>query len=146
MSLETNPAVDFPVHEYPTQIKEHHLDTFGHVNNAEYLVLFEEARWETITSRGHGLKYVHETQIGTVVLECTVRFRRELHLREKIVIRTQVKSISSSRTLTLQQQIIKENGKLGSEAIFTMGCFDLRTRKLIPPTSEWLAAITGLKS
>jgi YbgC/YbaW family acyl-CoA thioester hydrolase len=145
MNLEAKSPLVFPVHEYPVQIKERHLDTFGHVNNAQYLILFEEARWETITSRGHGLKYVHETQIGTVVLECTIRFRRELHLRETIVICTQVKEVSS-RTITLSQRMIKENGKLGAEATFTMGCFDLPTRKLISPTPEWLAAITGLNA
>jgi len=31
------------VHEYEILIKEHHLDSFGHVNNAVYLELFEEA-------------------------------------------------------------------------------------------------------
>ena len=30
---------------YKVKIRESHLDTLGHVNNAVYLVLFEEARW-----------------------------------------------------------------------------------------------------
>ena len=35
---------------YHTQIKEKDLDTLGHVNNAKYLELFEEARWDFITN------------------------------------------------------------------------------------------------
>lgn len=129
-------------HEYRTQIRERHLDTFGHVNNAQYLMLFEEARWEMITSRGYGLKDVHETQIGTVVLECTVRFKRELVLREEITITTQVESMNK-KILVLKHELLKENGEVGAEAFFTMGCFDLRERKLVTPTEGWLKAITG---
>ena len=146
MNLESMDISTFPTHEYRTLIRENHLDTFGHVNNAEYLVLFEEARWEMITERGYSLHDVHKTHIGTVVLECSVRFRRELRLREKIVIRTRVKEFPAKRLVTLHQEIIKENGKLGAEATFLMGCFDLKERKLIVPHPNWLAAITGMKT
>jgi YbgC/YbaW family acyl-CoA thioester hydrolase len=143
MTAETRGSIVFPIHEYPVLIREKHLDTFGHVNNAQYLVLFEEARWEMISSRGYGLKDVHQTSIGTVVLDCAVRFRRELILREHVVIRTQVESIKS-KLLVLKQEIFKENRKLGSDARFTLGCFDLAARKLISPHPDWLAAVTGL--
>lgn len=144
MTAETRASIVFPIHEYRVLIREKHLDTFGHVNNAQYLVLFEEARWEMISSRGYGLKDVHHTLIGTVVLDCAVRFRRELILREHVVIRTQVESLKS-KLLVLKQEIIKENGKLGSDARFTLGCFDLGARKLIAPHPDWLAAVTGLR-
>jgi len=141
---EMNP-VEYPVHEYPTLIRERHLDGFGHVNNAQYLVLFEEARWEMITSRGYGLNAVKEHQVGTVVLECQVRFKRELELRDEIVIRTQVAEMSK-KTLILKHFIIKTDGSVAAEASFTLGCFDLKTRKLIPTTTEWLSAILGKKA
>jgi YbgC/YbaW family acyl-CoA thioester hydrolase len=130
-------------HAYATLILERHLDTFGHVNNAQYLALFEEARWEMITSRGYGLKQVQENGIGTVVLECSVRFQRELRLREKIQIQTGVKTLRK-KILTLRQQILIEDGKTAAEASFTMGCFNLRERKLVTPTAEWLFAVTGV--
>jgi YbgC/YbaW family acyl-CoA thioester hydrolase len=144
MSLANTP-VAFPIYDYRTLIRERHLDTFGHVNNAQYLVLFEEARWEMISSRGYGLKDVHHAQIGTVILECSVKFRRELKLREEIMIRTRVDEVSF-RTLTVKHEILKEGGKLAAEASFVMGCFDLRSRKLIAPTQDWLAAVTGVTS
>ncbi len=50
--------MEFKTFVYDTQIKEHHLDSFGHVNNATYLSLYEEARWESITENGYGLKEV----------------------------------------------------------------------------------------
>ncbi len=134
--------VEFPAHEYPTLIRERHLDAFGHVNNAQYLVLFEEARWEMITSRGYGIREVLAKKIGTVVLECQVRFKRELRLREEIVIRTRVRELHK-KTLVLIHEIVQEDGKIAAEATFTLGCFDLERRKLIPLSPEWLHAVAG---
>jgi YbgC/YbaW family acyl-CoA thioester hydrolase len=133
---------EFPVHEYRTLIRERHLDSFGHVNNAQYLVLFEEARWEMITSRGYGLEEVQKNQVGTVVLECQIRFKRELHLREEILIRTRVMEVSK-KTLVLKHELLRKDGLVAAEATFLLGCFDLRARKLIAVTPDWLTALLG---
>jgi len=130
------------VHEYSTVIKERNLDSFGHVNNAQYMALFEEARWEMVTERGYGLEDVLKGKISTVVLEATLRFKRELKNREKIKIVTQVDTIES-KLVRLNQKILKESGEISCEGWFVLGCFDLLSRKLIKPTSEWLGAISG---
>ena len=135
---------ELPEHEYKTLIRERHLDSFGHVNNAQYSVLFEEARWEMISARGYDLKSVHETQVGTVILESTIRFKRELRLREEIRIQTKVVALSR-KIITLRHLILKETGEIAAEATFTLGCFDLKERKLRTPTPDWLAAVTGIK-
>lgn len=129
-------------HQYRTQIRERHLDSFGHVNNAQYLVLFEEARWEMITSRGFGIKEVHESKVGTVILSCNVKFKRELSVREWISIETGLFSLEKKIGM-IHQKILKEDGKVAAEAEFQMGCFDMRERKLIQPTEQWLNAIKG---
>ena len=129
-------------HIYTTLVRERHLDTFGHVNNAQYMILFEEARWEMITSRGYGLKQVHASGVGTVVLECSIRFKSELKLREEIRILTSVKE-RSKKLIRLRHQVLKEDGEVAAEAEFLMGCFDLKARKLISPTESWSKAIVG---
>ena len=68
-----------PEHVYKLQIIERHLDTFGHVNNAVYLELFEEARWDIISARGYSLDTVLKTRIGPTILGVNVQFRRELN-------------------------------------------------------------------
>jgi acyl-CoA thioester hydrolase len=133
---------DWPSHEYRTLIRERHLDTFGHVNNAQYLALFEEARWEMITSRGYGLEQVQARKIGTVVLECTVRFKREIKLREEIRICTRILGIRK-KIIRLGHELLNEAGELCAEAEFTLGCFDLSARKLVTPDAIWLAALSG---
>src|SRR5438270_13098393 len=73
-------------HEYRLLITERHLDVFGHVNNAAYLEIFEEARWDWITGNGFGLREVRERVIGPVLLEARLRFQREVTNREPVCI------------------------------------------------------------
>ena len=95
-----------------------------------------------ISSRGYGLEEVKKSQVGTVVLECRIRFKRELRLREEVVIATQLYEISK-KTAIIRHEILKKDGSVAAEAFFTMGCFDLSLRRLMSPTSAWLAAVTG---
>lgn len=130
--------------EYSLVIKEHHLDSYGHVNNATYLSLFEEVRWEAITSRGYGYQKVHETGLGPIVLEVGLKFLKELKLREKIIITLEVESYEG-KIFKLRQKMIKQDGEIAADAVFTGAFFDLKNRKLIPPNAEWLKGI-GLNS
>jgi thioesterase III len=131
-------------HDYELLIQEQHLDTFGHVNNAAYLQILEQARWDLITRNGYGLEEVHRRKVGPVVLEIQLRFRRELRNRQRVTIRSWVESYSG-KTGRFQQHILDDAGAICCEAGFTVGLFDLTARKLIPPTPEWLAAL-GLRA
>ncbi|MGZ3723070.1 MAG: acyl-CoA thioesterase [Bdellovibrionales bacterium] len=133
------------VFEYPLIIRESHLDTFGHVNNAVYLTLFEEARWEFVTARGYGLDKIRETNQGPVILAINLAFKHEVRLRDQIVIRTQLDSYNGKIGI-VKQWMNNQNGELCCEAVFTMGFFDLKTRKLILPTPEWMYAVGEDKS
>lgn len=126
--------------EYEVQILEKHLDSFGHVNNATYLELYEEARWDFITRGGYGLDAIQREKKGPIVLETTVRFRKEIVNREIIKIVSQATEIKG-KIMKMHQAIMNSKGELSSEAFFTFGFMDLKERKLIAPTDEWLKAI-----
>ena len=132
-----------PIHEYPLVIREHHLDTFGHVNNAAYLDLFEEARWDLITGNGYGLETVQRLLVGPTVLEVQIRFVREVRNRQRVRIRSWLVSYSG-KIGRLAQQLRDETDGLCTDALFTIGLFDLTTRRLVRPTTEWIAAL-GLR-
>lgn len=124
---------------YPLIIKETYLDTFGHVNNATYLTLLEEARWELITNNGYGIKKIQETGLGPTILEIKLTFLKELRLREKITIETQMISYEA-KIGKLMQKIVRD-GETCCTAEFTFGLFSLHERKLVLPTQEWLVAV-----
>ena len=128
------------VHEKPIIISEAHLDSFGHLNNARYLELFEQARWDLITERGFGMTTIRQTATGPIILEATVKFLRELAPREPVVIRSSL--ISYEKKIgKIRQDIVKADGTVACESVFTFGLFDMNRRKLIDPTPEWSFAV-----
>ena len=122
---------------YSTQILEHHLDSFGHVNNAVYMQLFEQARWELITARHFGVKDILEKQQGPVILEANIKYRKELRNREQITIVSDIFQTKNPLIFGIHQELLKEDGKVSAIADFTGGLMDLQLRKLIKPTPEW---------
>jgi YbgC/YbaW family acyl-CoA thioester hydrolase len=128
------------VHEYPVEIREQHLDTLGHVNNARYLDLFEEARWDLITRNGYGLDEIMRRRVGPVILEVSLKFQRELRNRQAIVIKSWMESYVG-KIAHLRQQMLDDQGRSCCDAQFVFGLFDLAARKLISPTAEWLQAV-----
>lgn len=128
------------VFEHQVLIRESHLDTFGHVNNAVYLQLFEEARWEIVSARGYGLDQVLKSRIGPTILEVRLQYKREIRNRELITIRSWVEKFSG-KIMTLKQVMVKPNGDEACVAEFTIGLFDLNQRRLIEPTDEWKRAV-----
>jgi acyl-CoA thioester hydrolase len=127
-------------HEYPLTIIESHLDTFGHVNNATYLRLLEDARWQWITEGGYGLGEVRRRGQGPTILKCTLEFKRELVNREQIRIRSWLESYSG-KIAVVRQTIIRGEDEVCCEAHFVMALFDVKQRRLIEPTDEWLACV-----
>jgi thioesterase III len=128
------------VHLYDIEIHERHLDTFGHVNNATYLDLLEEARWDLITGNGYGLEEIKRRQLGPTILEINLRFVREVRNRERITIKSWTESYSG-KICKFQQQMVNQEQTLCCDAAFVIGLFDLQARKLIPPTPEWMRAL-----
>lgn len=132
-----SPPSFYEKHIYPVTLLEGHLDTFGHVNHAVYVSLFEEARWDMITGRGHGFEKVHATGIAPVVLEFQIKFRRELRLRQRVLIETEVTGYEK-RVAIFTQSIVDEDGKTYCTAEFKFSLFDLRKRKLVLPPPDWV--------
>ena len=127
-------------HEKTIVISEAHLDSFGHVNNARYLELLEQARWDLITERGFGIETIRSSRTGPTILEINIRFLRELAPRDVVTIRTEL--LSYERKIgKLRQQMVKADGALACEAVFTIGLFDLERRRLIEPTPAWAYAV-----
>jgi acyl-CoA thioester hydrolase len=128
------------LHEKKIVISEAHLDSFGHLNNARYLEIFEQARWDLITERGFGIDVIRETCKGPTILGVEMKFLRELAPRETVVVRSEL--VSYERKIgRMRQVMVKADGTAACEALFTFGLFDLEQRKLVEPTPEWAHAV-----
>ena len=124
---------------YELVIKEHHLDTLGHVNNATYLQILEEARWEVITPHGYGVEDIPKKGVSPVVLEIQIKYLYELKLRDKITIETQCIDVKS-KICQLENTILNKENKVCCKAIIYIGMLDMKERRLLPLTPEWLIA------
>ena len=134
--------MDLLTHEYELLIQENHLDTFGHVNNATYLQIFEQARWDMITGRGYGMDKIHSSRLGPVILEAHVKYRREIKNRTLIVVRSDLVSYEGLIG-HLRQRVFKrgEKEQMACEAVFRIALWDIDARKLVEPTAEWAHAV-----
>ena len=122
--------------KYPIIIQETELDVFGHVNNASYFVLLENARWDLLNKTGMSLGYIREQNIGPVILDINIRFIKELKARQEITIETQI--ISFEKKIGKLAQRMVQDDEVFCEAMFTIGVFDLQQRKLLYPTKDQL--------
>ncbi len=132
-------ALEFDTYYYPVLIQETSLDLYGHVNNANYLKIFEEARWNLISGNGYGLEQIQKLQKGPIILEIKIAFLKEVKAREEVIIVTHCTSYE--RKIGKIQQSMVRNGEICATAEVTLGLFDLKTRRLVLPTPEWLEAI-----
>jgi YbgC/YbaW family acyl-CoA thioester hydrolase len=128
------------VFEQAIVIREEHLDTFGHVNNARYLEIFEQARWDLITDNGFGLDHIKATGTGPVVLEVTLRFLREVKNRQHMLIRSTIDSYEG-KIGRMTQLLLDDSDRVCCEGKFVIAQWDTHTRKLIEPTPDWRRAV-----
>ncbi len=110
------------------------------MNNATYLEIFEEARWEVLEARGFGLAQIQKLGMGPVLLELRLKFIKELRLRQVVTVVTQLQSYEG--TIGTMKQVIKyQYSERCCEFEMLFGVFDLRSRKIIEPTPEWKKAL-----
>jgi len=128
------------VFEQSIVIREGHLDTFGHVNNARYLEIFEQARWDLITDNGFGIEHVKASGTGPVILEINLRFLREVKNRQQVLIRSCVDSYEG-KIGRMTQLLVDDSEQICCEGKFVFALWDTRTRKIIAPTPDWRAAV-----
>lgn len=129
------------IHLYKFQVLEQHLDSFGHVNNATYLELYEQARWQMITEKGYSLERIMKEKIGPVILDLELKFKKELCNREWFTIKTKFLEHKNNLVGVVEQEILNENDELCSYIKLSVGLFDMEKRKLLKPSEEWLEAI-----
>lgn len=125
---------------YELTVLEHHIDTFGHVNHSVYLEMLEEARWDLVTQGGWGMERTMKEGVGPIILEAKIRYKRELKLRDRVRIETVCLEYGKLFG-TLEHRMLNQSGELSALAEMRFGLLDLKRRKLVKPSEEWLRVI-----
>ena len=126
------------VFEYSVIVREHNLDTLGHLNNASYLQIFEEARWDFSDKGGFGLDWVLSNKQSPIVLKAEMSFRKEVLNREALLIQSEFVGFKNSLIGSFKQKMIKSNKKVASILSIDVGFMDLKERKLMNFPKNWV--------
>ncbi len=94
-------------------IRNYHLDGYGHVNNARYLELMEEARWHFF-ERHNLLDGLGGIQI--VVARADIRYLRGATAKDTIRIRSLIIKLRPRLLVVRQTAAFAHNGKAAAQA------------------------------
>lgn len=114
-------------------IRGYHCDSYGHVNNARYLELLEEARWTALESNDL-IKYFASLGLQFFIVNINISFKKAVMVHDNVEIRTSVHEVKR-KTVTFLQQMYRGT-ELTTEAFITFVMFDVKTQRAASITPE----------
>ena len=124
------------------KVRGFHCDMFQHVNNARYLELLEETRWEWLNSAGP-FEYFEKKQQSFVIVSITIHYRWPAVLNDVLRITVEPKNIGN-RSATVHQRITRiSDDKIVAEADVTFAMVDTLTGRAVPIDNELRKLFVG---
>lgn len=118
------------------KVRGYHCDMFGHINNARYLELLEEARWSAFEDSEFTPADFSVRGWAFIVVNINISYRSEGRVGDTIRIVTDLARIGT-KSITLSQKIEeKESGRLIADAEVTFVIMDQKQGKAIPVPEE----------
>jgi thioesterase-3 len=121
-------------------VRGYHEDRFGHVNNARYLELLEEARWAHLEERGLDRDFFESHGIFPVVVRLSMSYRRPATAGDVLEISADAASAGSRRIVIVQQARFASSDEVCVEAEVTVVFLDEKTGRPVPLSDEILQA------
>jgi acyl-CoA thioester hydrolase len=119
-------------------VRSYEIDSNGHVNHAVYHQYGEHARSEHL--RQLGFNPAHADHLGVVLLESTIRFRRELRLGDEIEVTSRIE-FGAGRAFRIEHVLTRGDGVPVAEIGCVLGLFDTEARRLVAGPKERLMAL-----
>ncbi len=90
------------------KVRNHHVDSYGHVNNASYLLYLEDARSDFFDYLGYGLGKLKDMDIYVFITEIKIKYLKPAYLDDIITVTGNFINIGKVRATWLQK-IYKNN-------------------------------------
>lgn len=114
---------------HTTSIQKEWLDYNDHLNEAYYLLIFDQAAEALVDSLGLGEEAVRTTGISWVVLENHITYKNEVTLGEVVDVQVQLLDYDQKRLhLYFEMHVKGDNGYLASTLEQMLLCVDLKKR------------------
>lgn len=122
-------------HEMTVRVRGYHCDFYGHVNNARFLELLEEARWQWAESV-IDLPAWQAAGFGFVVAAIDIRYRRPAPEGMLLRVRSDITRLDAKSGVFRQQVLAAADNRLLAEADVTFAVIDTRTGRALPLDGE----------
>ncbi|WP_128379973.1 acyl-CoA thioesterase [Streptomyces cavernae] len=116
-------------------VRGYETDVQGHVNQSVYLQYAEHARWCLLEAAGISQAELRASGVGPVVLETTIRYKRELRAGDETEV-TCAFLWGEGKTFRMEQVIRKTDGTVAAELSGVAGLLDLKERRLVADPRE----------
>lgn len=113
-------------HVTEIKVRGYHVDAYGHVNNARWLELLEEARWRWL-DEAVDLRAWDAEGRGIAVLNIDVTYRRPALRHDVIVLAAWMARMGGKACVCRQQATHQATGEVLLDATITFVLFDLTT-------------------
>lgn len=124
-------TIPAPFDRYQGEVLPEWIDANDHMNLAYYVVLFDYATDALFEEIGIGRRYKETTGHGTFVAETHTLYERELLVRERLRIRTQILAADSKR-LHLSHEMFAARGHRAAMQELMFLHVDLSARRVVP--------------
>ncbi|HCX72791.1 MAG TPA: hypothetical protein DHM37_03650 [Candidatus Cloacimonas sp.] len=101
--------------EYKRKIYGYQCDIYGHLNNANYLMIYEEARSELLMKLGYSLEKLKQMGLHIYLTRVELKFKNAVLMEDNIIVKTTIAKINRLHS-TWQQQIYNSVGELCNQA------------------------------
>lgn len=101
--------------KYFRNIFGYECDIYGHLNNANYLHIYEEARSEYLSKIGFSIKNFKALGYDLVLVHIELDFIKAVELNSKIEVQSEIISLNRLKTVW-QQKIFNANSQLCNQA------------------------------
>ncbi|MEU6275329.1 acyl-CoA thioesterase [Streptomyces populi] len=119
----------------PVTVRGYETDVQGHLNQSVYLQYAEHARWSLLHASGISQTKLAARGVGPVVLETTVRYRRELLAGDEVEV-TCAFVWGEGKSFGVEQVVRKPDGTVAAEITAVGGLLDLTARRLLANPRE----------
>ena len=120
------------------QIRGYHCDAYGHVNNARYLELLEEARW-TFLQPALEEKFFDARNLLFIVVNINISYKKPLTPNQIVDIEIVDVKYKNKSMVVKQTITVRDSKVLSSEADVTFVLLDSKTGKPVAITEEIIA-------
>ncbi|GAA5156883.1 hypothetical protein GCM10023321_33740 [Pseudonocardia eucalypti] len=122
-------------------VRGYEIDANGHVNQAVYHQYGEHARTEHLRAAGFSAQAYQEGNLGTVVLESTIRYLRELNIGDEVDVTSRIE-FGAGKAFRFEHELRRlSDGVVAAEISCVAGVLDKGTRRLVAEPARRLAEL-----